>query len=137
MTMVSSAPKELFGYEVVSLLHESPKGNLYAVCEPDSAQLRLMRHVVRKTDADLQRVERLRTELELNKSLRSPVLRKCLDLKINKKLIGGITEAGLLMDLVDGEALESIPTMEPLRVMDIFMQLARGIAALHQQRYVH
>ena len=64
-------------------------------------------------------------------------MRKSLDLKINKKLIGGITEAGLLMDLVDGESLESIPTMEPLRVMDIFMQLAKGIAALHHQRYVH
>jgi len=135
--MVLSVPKQLFGYEVVSRLHESPKGNLYAVCEPDSAQLRLMKHVVRKTDADLQLVERLRGELELNKSLRSPVLRKSLDLKITKKLIGGITEAGLLMHLVDGEALESLPTMEPRRVMEIFMQLARGIAALHQQRYIH
>jgi eukaryotic-like serine/threonine-protein kinase len=137
MTMVSSAPKELFGYEVVSLLHESPKGNLYAVCEPNSAQLRLLRHVPRKTDADLQRIEALRSELDLNKSLRNNVLRKSIDLKINKKLIGGITEAGLLMELVDGEALDSIPTMDPIRVMDIFLQLAKGIAALHHQRYIH
>lgn len=137
MTLVTSKPKEIFGYEVVSLLHESPKGKLYAVCEPNSAQLRLLKHVVRKTEADLQLIDRLRAEFELQKSLRSQVLRRSLDLKINKKLIGGITEAALVMHLVDGDALESLPMMPPLRVMEIFTELARGIASLHNQRLIH
>jgi serine/threonine protein kinase len=137
MTMVSSAPKELFGYEVVSLVQEGPRGNLYVVCEPDCAQLRLLKHVVRRTDADLASIDRLKTEFELNKSLRSPVLRKSLDFKVTKKLMGGITEAGLLMELVDGEPLETIPTMDPAKAMDLFLQLAKGVAALHHQRYIH
>ena len=137
MAVIASEPKELFGHEIVSMLHESPTGKLYVVCEGDCAQLRLMKHVVRKTEADLALVERLRCECELNKSLRSPILRKSLDFKSNKKLIGGITEAALIMDLVDGEPLESLPPQSPQRVMDVFFQLARGIAALHQQRFIH
>jgi len=137
MPVVAMKPKEIFGHEIVSLINENAKAKLYVVCEADCGQLRLMKHIVRKTDADLAQIECLKHELELNKSLRSPVLRKSLDLKINKKLIGGITEAGLLMELVDGESIGSMPLLDPLKVMDIFEQLARGIASLHQQRHIH
>ena len=137
MTLMSTAPKQVFGYEVVSVVQDGPKGRLLAVCEPNSAQLRLLKYVVRKTDADLASIDRLKAEFELNKFFRSPVLRRSLDLKLNKKLIGGVSEAGLLMELVDGEALDSIPMMEPAKVMDVFMQLAKGIASLHQTRLIH
>src|SRR6202011_4672763 len=111
ITTAPSLPKSLFGYDVVSRLGEGAGSILYVVCDPQSGQLYALKHVVRKTEKDIRFIEQLQTEFEMSRSFRHPVLRKSIDLKINKKLLGGITDAGLVLELVDGTPLDQQPLL--------------------------
>lgn len=130
-------PKSLLGYDVVSHIADGARTKLYVVADPKSGQLYAMKHLVRKDDKDLKYIERIQSEFDVSKGFRSPFLRKCVDLKINKKLLGGPTEAGLVMELVDGDPLEFLPDLPPAELVGVFMQVARGLAWLHHQRFVH
>jgi serine/threonine-protein kinase len=130
-------PKSLFGYDVVGALGEGTAHRVYVVCHPENGQLYAMKYVARKSDKDLELIDQMNLEFEVTKPIRSTFVRKCVDLKINKKLLGGPTEAGLIMELVDGEAVDTLPLLDPVKLIGIFTQVARGLAAIHQQRYVH
>ena len=130
-------PKSLFGYDVVGTLCEGAAHQLYVVCDDKSGQLYAMKYIARKSDKDLELIEQMNLEFEVSKPIRSTFVRKCVDLKVNKKLIGGITDAALIMELVDGESLDTLPQIEPAKLIPVFTQVARGLWSLHQQRYVH
>ena len=136
-TTLASIPKTLFCYDVVSRLGEGAGSALYVVCDAASGQLYALKHVVRKTEKDLRFVEQLQTEFEMSRAFRHPVLRKSIDLKINKKLLGGITEAALVLELVDGTPLNQQPLLATAKLIDVFMQVASGLASLHHLRLVH
>lgn len=133
----SLIPKSLFGYEVVSRLGQGAGSTIYAVCHPETGQLYALKHVVRKTDKDIRYIEQLQNEFDLSKGFRHPALRKCVDLKINKKLLGGPSEAALVMELVDGTPIDQQPLLAPAKLIDVFTQAGHGLVALHKQRYVH
>jgi serine/threonine-protein kinase len=130
-------PKSLFGYDVVGRLGEGTSHQMYVVCDPKSGQLQAMKYVARKGEADSGLIEQMNLEFEATRTLRSTFLRKCVDLKVNKKLLGGVSEAALIMELVDGEALDSLAPIAPVQLINVFMQAARGLSALHQHLYVH
>ena len=136
-TTAPSIPKSLFGYDIVSRLGEGAGSTLYVVCDPQTGQLYALKHVIRKTDKAIRFIEQLQNEFEMSRAFRHPVLRKCIDLKINKKLLGGITEAGLVLELVDGTPLDQQPLLPVPRVIDVFTQVASGMASLHHLRLVH
>jgi serine/threonine-protein kinase len=137
MTLYTSRPKTLFGYDVVSRLGEGAGSQLFVVCDAESGQLYALKHVVRRYEKDIRYIQQLQNEFDVSRQFRSPILRKCIDLKINKKLLGGPTEAALVMELVDGEPLEKLPLLQPMQLIDVFLQVARGLAQLHRQMLVH
>src|SRR5205085_8539411 len=64
-------------------------------------------------------------------------LRRTFDLKVNKTLLMKVTEAFLLMELVEGRPLEVRlpPTM--IDIIDAFILAAQGLKAMHTMGYVH
>jgi serine/threonine-protein kinase len=137
MTLYTSRPKTLFGYDVVSRLGEGAGSHLYVACDPQTGQLYALKHVIRRYEKDIRHIQQLQNEFEVSRQFRSPILRKCIDLKVTKKLLGGPTEAALVMELVDGEPLEKLPLLPPGQLIDVFLQVARGMAQLHRQMLVH
>lgn len=137
MTLYTSRPKTLFGYDVVSRLGEGAGSHLYVVCDSQTGQLYALKHVVRRYEKDIRYIQQLQNEFEVSRQFRSPILRKCIDLKITKKLLGGPSEAALVMELVDGEPLEKLPLLPPKELTDVFLQVARGLSQLHRQMLVH
>jgi serine/threonine-protein kinase len=137
MSFDISRPKSLFGYDVVGPLSEGNAHNLYVVCDSKSGQLFALKHAVKKSDKDVGLIEQLQSEFDVSKPFRSTHLRKCVDLKITKKLLGGPTEAALIMELVDGESLDSLPQKSPTELIGVFMQVARALATLHNLRFIH
>jgi len=135
--LARSTPKSIFGYDVVSRLGEGAGSTIYAVCHPETAQLYALKHVVRTSGKDLRYLEQLQNEFEVSKFFRNAGLRKCVDLKINKKLLGRPTEAALVMELVDGTPLDQQPLLRFPKLLDVFMQTARAISSLHRLRYIH
>lgn len=133
---MNADPTSLFGYDVVSRLGEGAGSVLYVVCDPKSGQLYCLKHVVRKTEKDIRFIEQLQNEFEISRHFRHPVLRKCIDLKLTKKLLGGISEAALVMELIDGTALDKLPLLPIPRVVEVFAEVAQGLAALHYMKLV-
>lgn len=130
-------PTNLYGYDVVSRLGEGAGSILYVVCDPKSGQLYCLKHVVRREEKDIRFIEQLQNEFEVSRHFRHPVLRKCVDLKTTKKLLGGITEAALVMELVDGTPLDQLPRLPISRIIEIFLEVAHALGSLHYMKLVH
>jgi len=137
MLVTTPRPKNLYGYDVVSRLGQGAGSVIYVVCDPKSGQLYALKHVVKYGEKSIRFIEQLQNEFEISKFFRSPILRKSIDLKVTKKLLGGPTEAALIMELVDGTPLEQMERLSVPKLLDVLTHTAIGLASLHKLRYVH
>jgi serine/threonine-protein kinase len=129
--------QKLLQYDVLDRLGEGAKSTIYAVLDPMTRKTFALKHVVRKEDKDIRYVEQMEQEFEVSRNLNHPVLRKSYDLKISKTLLLRVTEAFLVMELVTGKPLDQDLPRSLLDILDIFIQVADGVRAMHQAGYVH
>src|SRR4051812_42821954 len=134
---LESMPKHLFGYDVVDFLGEGAGSQIYVVSNPVTHQLFALKHVVRKQEKDIRFVEQLEAEYEVSRQFRHPGLRRSIELKTSKTVLRRVTEAALVMELFDGLPLELRPPQKLSEMVQVFVETARALAALHQMGYVH
>jgi serine/threonine-protein kinase len=130
-------PKTMFGYDVVERIGEGAASVIYVVSDPKSNQLYALKRVVRETDKHVRFIEQVENEYQVSKSFRHPGLRKSIDLKLNRRLFGPVTEAALIMELVHGQPIDQVHPGDLHAVVDTFMQTGTALAALHHLRLVH
>jgi serine/threonine protein kinase len=130
-------PETLFGYEVLDLLGQGAGSTIYAVSHPETHQICALKHVVVKTDKEQRFVEQLRAEFEVGQKVQNSGLRKSLDLKLKSNWLGKVSEAALVMELVDGIPLDQQCPRGLLAILDCFIQAANGLHSLHHMGYVH
>lgn len=133
-----AAPKALFGYEIVQRIGEGALSTIYVASDPKTQQLYALKHVVPLEDKHQRFIEQLETEFKVSRTFRHPGLRKCLDIKYKKKLFTGkVTEAALIMELVDGVSLDrDLPEGVPA-IVDVFIKVGNALAAVHHYQYLH
>ena len=130
-------PKSIFDYDVIDFVGEGAASLIYAVSEPKTHQLFALKHVVRKTEKDARFIEQLENEFNVGKSVVHGNLRRIYDYKVNRSLLMKVNEAVLLMELFDGVPLEqSLPRALPA-LMQVFIDTAKGLEALHKHGFVH
>ncbi|HEV8605871.1 MAG TPA: serine/threonine-protein kinase [Tepidisphaeraceae bacterium] len=129
--------QKLLHYDVIERLGEGARSVIYAVSDPVTKQLYALKHVVRADPKDLRFVEQMEAEYEISRQFTHPNLRRTYDLKINKAMLVKVTEAFLLMELVDGKALDVRPPKTMLETIDTFVQVAQGLQAMHTLGFVH
>lgn len=100
-------------------------------------KVRVLKHVEIRVPRDKRYYEQLRTEFLLGRKVEHPGLRRSIELKINRSLMHGVTEAALIMELCDGFTLEEFFPEDPTEQVCIFLRAAMAIAALHDYGYVH
>ncbi len=127
----------ILNYEVLEKLGEGAGSTIYAVSDPATGQIYALKHVVRAEQKDIRFVEQMETEFELSRQFTHPNLRRSFELKINKTMLLKVNEAFMLMELVDGKPLDVHPPETLLQTVDIFIQAAQGLRALHTMGYVH
>jgi eukaryotic-like serine/threonine-protein kinase len=130
-------PQKLLNYEVLDRLGEGARSVIYAVSDPDTKQVYALKHVLRNEPKDMRFIEQMMAEFEVSKRFTHPNLRRTFELKINKTLLRKVTEAFLIMELVDGRPLEDRPPASFAEVLDTFIQAANGLKAMHEIGYVH
>ena len=133
----AALPKHLFGYDVVEYLGEGAGSHIYVASDPVSRKLFALKHVLRKEDKDIRFIEQLEAEHEVSRQFTHPGLRRSLDLKINKTFLRRVTEAALVMELVDGSPLDSRPPERMVDMVSVFIGTAQALDALHHLGYVH
>src|SRR5437016_1866682 len=99
--------QKLLHYDVLERLGEGARSVIYLVSDPQKGgQVFALKHVQRADQKDIRFIEQMETEFEISRQFTHPNLRRCYELKINKTLLLKVTEAFLLMELVDGKPLE-------------------------------
>lgn len=130
-------PPSLFGYDVLERIGEGAASIIYAVSDTSSGQLYALKHVPRKTEKDDRFVDQLQNEFKVSSEFSHPGLRRCIDFKINKTLFRKVTDAALVMELIDAVPLDQLPLKSVPEVVDIFEQTASALSAMHFQQFVH
>src|SRR5687768_15989437 len=129
--------QKLLHYDVIERLGEGARSIIYAVSDPSTKQLYALKHVVRNDQKDLRFVEQMEQEFEISRQFVHPNLRRTFELKIHKTMLVKVTEAFLLMELVDGKPLDVRPPKTMLETIDTFVQVAQGLQAMHTLGFVH
>ncbi len=129
--------QKLLNYEVLERLGEGAGSTIYAVSDPRTNQVYALKHVVRSGQKDIRFVEQMESEFEISRQFNHPNLRKSYELKINKTMLVKVTEAFLVMELVDGKPLDVRPPGGMMEIVDTFMQAAQGLKAMHALGYAH
>jgi len=130
-------PRTLFGYDVVEFLGEGAGSLIYAVSDPSTKQVYALKHVVVKNDRDVRFADQLRNEYDVALALAHPRLRRVIDLKLTRSLLRKITEAGLVMELVDGIPMEVRPPAKMAAMIETMLETAAALHAMHARGYVH
>jgi serine/threonine-protein kinase len=128
---------KLLHYEVMERIGEGARSTIYSVRDPETKQLFALKHVKRDNPKDLRFVEQMETEFEVSRQFTQPNLRRSYDLKILKTMLLKVSEAFLLMELVDGRPLDVRPPADLLESVDTFIHTAHGLRAMHQMGYAH
>lgn len=130
-------PKSVMGYEVLDYIGEGAGSLIYAVSHPQTSQLYSLKYVRPKTDRDQRFVEQLETEYTVGQLVRHRGLRRSIEMKVSRSLFRKVTEAALVLELFDGRPLVNVTLNRPADVVDIFVQVAEALDALHAIGYVH
>src|SRR4029077_2149756 len=109
----------------------------YKVRDPSTGRELALKHVVRADPKDLRFIEQMETEFEISRQFTHPNLRRSYELKIVKTMLLKVSEAFLIMELVDGKPLEVRPPTEMGDILDTFIGAAQGLRAMHQMGYAH
>lgn len=129
--------EKLLQYDVIERLGEGAKSVIFAVQDPTTGRKFALKHVTRVDPKDIRFIEQMETEFAVSKNFTHPNLRRTFELKINKTLLMKVTEAFLLMELVDGKPLEVRPPATLLEAIDTFIDAAKGLKAMHAMGYIH
>ncbi|MGA2496191.1 MAG: serine/threonine-protein kinase [Tepidisphaeraceae bacterium] len=129
--------QKLLNYDVVARLGEGAGSVIYEVIDPVTRNRYALKHVVREDAKDIRFVEQMQQEFEISRQFNHPNLRRTFELKINKRMLLKVTEAFLLMEFVDGKALDVRKPRNTLEAIDTFIQAAQGLHAMHNLGYVH
>ncbi len=129
--------EKLLHYDVLEVLGEGARSIIYAVRDPQTRTVYALKHVVRAESKDIRFIEQVEAEFEISKQFTHPNLRRSYDLKINKTILLKVSEAFLLMELVDGKALDVRLPPGQIAIIDTFIAAAQGLRAMHQMGYVH
>jgi eukaryotic-like serine/threonine-protein kinase len=130
-------PQKLLHYDVLERLGEGARSIIYAVSDPTTRKVFALKHVVRTDTKDIRFVEQMEAEYEISRQFTHPNLRRSYELKINRSFFVKVTEAFLIMELVDGKPLDVRLPTGLLDIVDTFVQSAQGLQAMHAMGYAH
>ncbi|MBL0922721.1 MAG: serine/threonine protein kinase [Phycisphaerales bacterium] len=127
---------KLAGYSVLAEIGRGAASVIYLVQDPKTKQIWALKHVVRETPKDQRFIDQAEQEAMIGAKIGHPALRhieKC----IKTRSLMTVKELFLVMEYVDGVSLESHRPKTLVQAVDVFRQVARGLAHMHGRGFVH
>ena len=118
-------PDSLFGYDILERIGEGAGSVVYAASNTLTGEMRALKHVVIRNRKDERLFAQLQAELEVGQVVRHPGLRKSLEMKVRRSWLRRPVEAVLLMELVDGQPIDT-PPLSPMPTMCAIFAHGRG-----------
>jgi eukaryotic-like serine/threonine-protein kinase len=125
------------GYRILSLVGKGAASIIYLVQDPKTKQIWALKHVEKNDAKDQRFLDQAEAEYRIASDLDHPSIRKIDRLIKKKNGLLSTKELFLIMEFVDGisEDRQQPRTFE--RAVDIFLQVAKALAHMHDRGYVH
>jgi eukaryotic-like serine/threonine-protein kinase len=129
---------EVEGFRVISEVGKGAASVVYLVQDPKTKQIWSLKHVMKDEEAkDNRFLDQAILEYEVASKLDHPSIRKIPKLvKKNKKLFQ-LGEVYLVMEYVDGVAMDKKPPKTLDDALMIFVQVSEALAHMHVRGFVH
>jgi serine/threonine-protein kinase len=127
---------ELPDFDILSKLGYGARSTIYAVSEKRTGQIYALKRVMRRSADDDRFLEQAEQEFAISSQFDHPALRKAIRMIRRRKLLK-VSELYLLMELFDGTSLDVQRPANAPGLLNIFIQVAQGLGAMHKLGYVH
>ena len=134
--MAIGGDNQLFGFKVIAKIGQGAASQIYAVQNTRTKHVWALKHVVRRGDKDLRFIEQVEQEYAVASKLDHPNVRGVEKLMKGRQMFR-VVEIGMLMELVDAETVDQHPPDNIRGALDIFIQVARALAHMHERGFVH
>jgi serine/threonine-protein kinase len=131
-----SDKKAIAGYRVLAKIGTGAASDLYAVQDSKTKQVWALKHVVKHSEKDERFLEQVMQEYTVGSRLHHPNVRGMHRLVKHRKLFK-TNAISLLMELVDASPLDQRLPRSDTQAVNIFRQVAAGLAHMHGRGYVH
>ena len=128
---------QLLNYKILDVLGKGAASTIYRAQDLNTGRVVALKHVERVKQKDIRYIEQMETEYEVSKSFTHPNLRRAFVLKINKSMLMKVTEAILALEYVEAKPLERALPPDLADVLDVFLQAANGLQAMHRMGFAH
>ena len=128
---------KVFGYDILEHLGEGAGSTVYVVTKAGQSQLFALKHVQRTDERSVRFIEQLENEFTVGKHVRHPNLRTPVDYHVQRTLTRRVTEAALVLELVDGVPLDVELPRRTSSILEVFIKTAEALEAMHRAGYVH
>jgi serine/threonine-protein kinase len=128
--------QHIAGYRILAKMGQGAASELYAVQDPKTKQVYALKHVVKRSERDQRFLEQVEREYEVGCKLDHPSIRGVSKLIRHRRMFK-VRAMDLLMELVDGIALDKQPPKDHTQAVRIFHQAAEGLAHMHGRGFVH
>lgn len=131
---------KLADFNVLAEVGRGAASIIYLVQDPKSKQIKALKHVEKHEAKDQRFLDQAESEYEVSNKVRHPLVRSIERvIKVRDGLlgVGGVKHLYLVMEYVDGVSVERRPPETFEAALKIFIQTARGLAAIHAAGFVH
>ena len=126
------------GYRIINEVGRGAASIIYAVQDPKSKQVWAMKHVIKEAEKDERFIEQAEYEYQIGVKLQHPCLRR-IERLITKKpgFLSKPNEIFMIMELVDGQSVETRRPEFLHQALDIFEKVARALTYMHEKGFIH
>ena len=125
------------GYRILGDLGQGAASSIYVVQNPRDKQIWALKHVVKNGPKDQRFLDQAESEYRVASRLNHPAIRQIKKVIKKKQRLIAVRELYLVMELVDGVSLDRIDRPSQEDAVDIFHQVAEGLAYMHERGFVH
>ena len=128
--------QHIVGFKVLAKMGEGAASQLYAVQDTKTKQVYALKHVTKLSERDHRFIEQVEQEYEVGSRLDHPGIRAVHKIIRQRKLFK-VQSINLLMELVDGAAMDKKPPTTLASAVHVFEQVAEALAHMHGRGFVH
>jgi len=134
--MASAQTLQIPGFQVMEFLGSGARSTIWRVRDRRSGELFALKRVVRRHRSGMRFLQQAINEYTVGSALNHPVVRRILRLRRVKRWLS-LREVLVVMELCEGKTIHENRPSNIREVLNIFSQVAAGLAAMNAAGYVH
>ena len=127
----------LAGYSVIAEIGRGAASIIYLVQDKKTKQIWALKHVEKHDSKDQRFLDQATKEFEVAQKVANSRVRHIEKVVKGRKNLLSVKDLFLVMEYVDGIAVERHPPTNLAEAMNIFIQTADGLACMHEAGFVH